>query len=215
MPFREYEAKVFVENEARLSKKFQEIGATLLKRVLQRDSYYDLSYNLIKHDELLRIRIEESVDTHEFLYGEFSWKSGRTGENFELREDISIPLASKDVAHSLEEILSRLGFRKLAWLIKYRDRWRNKDEIEFEFDKFIEAQAIDRPKKSIGSYLQATIETEQNLQEIIEELLWNALKQLGFNSSHFRYQSYIELYLQQLNDHDSLQFLKKKENKQI
>ncbi|HUX98456.1 MAG TPA: CYTH domain-containing protein [Candidatus Deferrimicrobium sp.] len=203
MTFREYEAMVLVENEELLLKKFQDLGATLLKRVLQRDTYYDIQYNLTKKDELLRLRIEETIDTHEFVAAEFSWKSGRTGENYEVRDDISISLPSKVAVENLEIILIRLGFRKLAYLIKYRDRWRNKNNIDFEFDKYIEAQAINRPKKQIGSYLQATIETTHDFQTSIEQLLWTALEQLGFNRTQFLRESYIELYLQQLNELDS------------
>jgi len=211
MPFYEYEAKVFVENEEALTRKFRELGATLLKRILQRDSYYDLKYRLANKDELLRIRIVEAIDTHEFQGGEFSWKSGREGKTYEVREDISIPLLTEQATHSLNEILIRLGYRKLAWLIKHRDRWRL-GNVEFEFDKNIEAQAINRPKKEIGSYLQATIETEQiHTPEQIEQILWDSLNLLGFNSSHLRWESYVELYLIQLNELNSFRLLKKRE----
>ncbi len=199
MPFREYEAKVFVKHEDLLLKKFEDAGATLLQRVLQKDSYFDLNYRLTKKDELLRIRIEENIETHQFLSGEFSWKSGRKGEQYEVRKDISIPLLSEAVVGSVEAIITRLGFRKLAWLIKYRDRWRLND-IEFEFDKNIEAQAINRARINIGSYLQATIETNLNLQATIEHLLWDALRNLGFESTDLKKQSYIELYLIKLNE---------------
>ncbi|NVM29321.1 MAG: CYTH domain-containing protein [Candidatus Helarchaeota archaeon] len=211
MPFREYEAKVFVENEDDLLQKLQKNGAVLLKQILQRDTYYDLDYRLTKKDELLRIRIVENINTHEFKAGEFSWKSSREGTHYEVREDISIPLLSAENAHSLEIVLKRLGFRRLAWLIKYRDRWRL-DKVEFEFDKFIEAQAINRPKKKIGSYLQATIETEHEYPpEQMDSLLWNSLNLLGFDRTHLRMESYIELYLIELNEMDSIRRLKKRD----
>ena len=210
MPFHEYEAKVFVENEEELTRKFQEKGATLLKRIIQRDTYYDLKFHLTKRDELLRVRIVESIDTHDFQAGEFSWKSGREGKYYEVREDISIPL-SLEAVQSLKEILNRLGFRKLAWLIKYRDRWQMND-VEFEFDKNIEAQAINRPKKAIGSYLQATIETyDEYAPKEMEQILWNSLKQLGFDRTCLRWESYIELYLIQIDELNSLRYLKKRD----
>jgi predicted adenylyl cyclase CyaB len=197
MPFREYEAKVYVQREAELTKKFKELGATLLKRVVQTDCYYDLNYKLTKKDQLLRIRTEEDESTNNFKSGEFSWKSGRKGDQYEVRKDISIPLLSRAAIATLDLILKRSGFRKLAWLIKYRVRWKL-GAIEFEFDKNIDAQAINRPKQAIGSYLQATIETEDNLDTTIQDLLWAALKKLGFQPTELVKESYIELYLQQL-----------------
>ncbi len=211
MPFREYEAKVFVANDEELQQKFQRLGATLLRRVLQNDSYYDLNYRLLKKDELLRIRIEENGDTHKFLAGEFSWKSGREGMQYEVREDISIPLSSTGTAHLLDTILKRLGFRKLAWLTKHRDRWRL-GQVDFEFDKKIDAQAIKRPKKRIGSYLQATIETEDDYTpDQMDQLLWSSLEKLGFDRTQLCWDSYIELYLTQLNELDSLPSRKKRD----
>jgi predicted adenylyl cyclase CyaB len=197
MPFREYEAKVLVKNTQKLSEKLHELGATLLKRALQRDCYYDLNYRLAKKDQLLRIRIEEDIDNKHFSLGEFSWKSGRKGENYEVRKDISIPLSSLKSVSTLERLIEKLGFRKLVSLIKHRERWRL-DEVEFEFDKNITAQAINRPLREIGSYLQATIETEIDLDATIEQLLWTALENLGFGKSQSIKESYIELYLQDL-----------------
>ncbi|MDD1779123.1 MAG: CYTH domain-containing protein [Candidatus Helarchaeota archaeon] len=198
MPFQEYEAMVFIENESAITEKFRNLNATLLNQAFQRDNYYDLNYKLAKKDELLRIRIEETIDAHEFLGAEFSWKSGRKGTQYEVREDISIQLPTKENILPLEEILSRLGFKKLAWLTKYRDRWRL-NEVDFEFDKYIEAQVINRPNLKIGSYLQATIETETNYSSAeMETLLWTELQKLGFNRSEFHRTSYIELYLQKL-----------------
>jgi predicted adenylyl cyclase CyaB len=203
MPFQEYEAMVFIEHESAITEKFQSLNATLLRRVFQRDNYYDLNYKLAKKDELLRIRIEETIDTHEFLGGEFSWKSGRKGTQYEVREDISIPLPNKEKVPILEELLTRLGFKKLAWLTKYRDRWRLND-VDFEFDKFIEAQVINRPALKMGSYLQATIETEDHYStQTMENLLWTELQKLGFKQTDFHRESYIELYLQKLNAFDA------------
>jgi adenylate cyclase class IV len=52
----------------------------------------------------------------------------------------------------------------------------------------------------MGSYLQATIETEDDyIPEEMENLLWDALEKFGFNRSQFHRESYIELYLQKLN----------------
>lgn len=210
MPFREYEAKVFVQNNADINRKFLEMGATLLRQIIQNDAYYDLNYRLTKNDELLRIRVEETPDTHQFHAGEFSWKSGREGKHYEVREDISIPLSSATTANSLAELLERLGFRKLAWLVKHRDRWRL-DNVEFEFDKNIDAQAVNRPKKRIGSYLQATIETEDEYSsEKMEQILWDSLTQLGFNRTDLRMESYVELYLIELNELDSVRSLQKR-----
>jgi predicted adenylyl cyclase CyaB len=199
MPFQEYEAMVFIENESVLTEKFRNLNATLLTQAFQRDNYYDLNYRLAKKDELLRIRIEETIESHEFLGAEFSWKSGRKGTQYEVREDISIPLPTIENVPTLEAILTRLGFKKLAWLTKYRDRWRL-NNVDFEFDKYIEAQVINRPNLKMGSYLQATIETETNYSnEEMENLLWNELQKLGYERSEFHRASYIELYLQKLN----------------
>jgi predicted adenylyl cyclase CyaB len=199
MPFQEYEAMVFIENESVLTEKFRNLNATLLTQAFQRDNYYDLNYRLAKNDELLRIRIEETIESHEFLGAEFSWKSGRKGTQYEVREDISIPLPTIENVPTLEAILTRLGFKKLAWLTKYRDRWRL-NNVDFEFDKYIEAQVINRPNLKMGSYLQATIETETNYSnEEMENLLWNELQKLGYERSEFHRASYIELYLQKLN----------------
>ena len=211
MPFREYEAKVLVENDENLLQKFDKLGATLLRRVLQRDSYYDIEYRLTKRDELLRIRLEESEDTHSFHAGEFSWKSGREGEQYEVREDISLPLTSPETIKYLNEILKRLGFRKLVSLIKHRERW-HLGKVDFEFDRNIEAQAINRPKKLIGSYLQATIETtDEYLPDEMELLLWDSLEHLGFDRTQLKWESYVELYLTQLNDLDSIPSQKKRD----
>lgn len=200
MPFREYEAMVYIENDQELTEKFQNLNATLLQQVFQRDNYYDLSYKLVKKDELLRIRIEETIETHEFVDAEFSWKSGRKGTQYEVREDISIPILSETAVYTLEEILIQLGFKKLAWLTKHRDRWQL-NNIDFEFDKQINAQVINRPNLQMGSYLQATIETEDDYTtREMEDLLWDALEKFGFNRSHFHRESYIELYLQKLNE---------------
>ena len=199
MPFQEYEAMVFIENESVLTEKFRNLNATLLTQAFQRDNYYDLNYRLAKKDELLRIRIEETIESHEFLGAEFSWKSGRKGTQYEVREDISIPLPTIENVPTLEAILTRLGFKKLAWLTKYRDRWRL-NNVDFEFDKYIEAQVINRPNLKMGSYLQATIETEANYSnEEMENLLWNELQKLGYTRSEFHRASYIEIYLQKLN----------------
>lgn len=199
MPFQEYEAMVFIENESVLTEKFRNLNATLLTQAFQRDNYYDLNYRLAKKDELLRIRIEETIESHEFLGAEFSWKSGRKGTQYEVREDISIPLPTIENVPTLEAILTRLGFKKLAWLTKYRDRWRL-NNVDFEFDKYIEAQVINRPNLKMGSYLQATIETETNYSnEEMENLLWNELQKLGYTRSEFHRASYIEIYLQKLN----------------
>ncbi|TFG04883.1 MAG: CYTH domain-containing protein [Promethearchaeota archaeon] len=200
MPFREYEAKVFVEEEQALSQKFGELGAELLHLILQDDSYYDLNFRLSKKDELLRIRAERTLESQQFIRGEFSWKSGRQGEQYEVREDISSPIFSEKSVVFLQTILDRLGFRKVAWLSKERERWKLRD-VEFEFDKFIQVQAINRPKIQIGSYLQATIETEHEFTPPkMEQLLWNSLEELGFNRTQLCWKSYIELYIAQLNE---------------
>lgn len=211
MPFREYEAKVLIEDDVALINIFHKIGATLIRSVLQRDRYYDLNYYLMKKDELLRIRIEETEDTHSFHAGEFSWKSGRQGDLYEVREDISIPLNSPETVSLLDNILKRLGLRNLAILTKHRERWRL-DNVEFEFDRNIEAEAINRPKKRIGSFLQATIETESEFSpEEMETLLWNSLEQLGFERNDLRWDSYIEIYLDLLNERDTLATQKKRD----
>lgn len=211
MPFREYEAKVLIEDDVALINIFHKIGATLIRSVLQRDRYYDLNYYLMKKDELLRIRIEETEDTHSFHAGEFSWKSGRQGDQYEVREDISIPLNSPETVSLLDNILKRLGLRNLAILTKHRERWRL-DNVEFEFDRNIEAEAINRPKKRIGSFLQATIETESEFSpEEMETLLWNSLEQLGFERNDLRWDSYIEIYLDLLNERDTPAIQKKRD----
>ncbi len=210
MPFREYEAKVLVKDSQKLTDQLHDLGAILLKRALQRDCYYDLNYRLAKKDQLLRIRTEEDITSKEFTLGEFSWKSGRKGENYEVRKDISIPLFSLKSVTTLERLIEKLGFRKLTSLIKHRERWRL-NTIEFEFDRNITAQAVNHPAQDIGSYLQATIETETDLDATIEQLLWEALENLGFDKSQLIKESYIELYLQELKKFEISSSVKKRE----
>ncbi|MHA1266432.1 MAG: class IV adenylate cyclase [Candidatus Helarchaeota archaeon] len=211
MPFYEYEAKVYVPDPLSLIKRLKELQGQRLRHILQLDSYYDLNFRLTKKDELLRIRVEQSIETQKFLSGEFSWKSGRIGQSYEVREDISVPLDTRESAEILETILFRLGFRKVASLTKDRERWKL-GFIEFELDKNIQANAINRPLLNIGSYLQATIETEHQFSPPeIEDQLWTALEQLGFDRAHLCWDSYIELYLKKLSQGSSIDFSKKRE----
>ncbi len=198
MPFREYEAKVCIADEESITNKFYQLGAILLKQVLQYDCYYDINFKLAKKDQLLRLRTEKDPSTHKFRRGELSWKSGRKGTQYEVRKDISINLISLEAITSFEAILYHLGFIKVAKLIKYRDRWRL-GNIEFEFDKKIEASAINRPTINIGSYLQATIETEHEYtSDEMQKMLWDALERLGFKRTDLCWESYIEIYLKQM-----------------
>lgn len=202
--FREYEIKVQVRDVEKLENNLTEIGAQKIKSVVQIDRYFDfLPLKISKKDELLRLRIELDQKTRAFIGGEFSWKSGRRGieENFEVRDDISIPLKGENEIRKLKEILNKLVLQVLARLEKTRDRWilkDDKDEIEFEFDKRIIVSSLNKKNKTdIGGFIQATIETSKEISDLeAKNILWKILKsKLNFTEHDFEPRSYIEIYL--------------------
>ncbi|MHA1270100.1 MAG: CYTH domain-containing protein [Candidatus Helarchaeota archaeon] len=200
---KEYEIMIPIPNIEEVNKVFKEIGATRTKKVFQIDEYYDfLPLRLSKKDELLRIRSEFRDAKSEFIEGEFSWKSERRGtdEGYEVRDDISIKISNSKNLEQLRNIINKLGIRLLAKIEKYRDRWKLENKfhlIEFEFDKNIFVTGQNLPRKEIGSYLQATIETYEDISDDkIKELLWNILKtKFNFTIDNFEPRTYIEIYL--------------------
>jgi adenylate cyclase class IV len=202
--FREYEIKVQVRDIKEVENNLRKMGAQKIKSVLQIDRYLDfLPLKISKKDELLRVRTELDQKTRAFVGGEFSWKSGRRGveENYEVRDDISVPLRREDEIKRLTEILIKLGLQVLARLEKIRDRWilkDYKDEIEFEFDKKIIVSSLNKKKRTdIGGFIQATIETSKELSDLeAKNILWKILKsKLDFMERDFEPRSYIEIYL--------------------
>jgi len=199
--FREYEIKVPIKDKT-LYNKFNKIGCELIRKTIQIDEYYDFLPRFIsKKDELLRCRAELDAESRIFLNGEFSWKSGRRGtsENFEVRDDISVPILDDSNLKLLRTLLEKIGFVKLAKLEKTRSRWilRNPiHNVEFEFDEQIIASGLNKPEKNIGGYLQATIETSEDIPDNdAKKILWAILNQLGFYLNDFEPRSYIEIYL--------------------
>jgi len=201
--FREYEVMVPVNDTEEMEKQLESMGAIKVKRVLQIDNYYDfLPLKLSKKDELLRIREEYDQSSKEFLEGEFSWKSARRGikEYYEVRDDISVKIKEKRNLDSLHKILNKLGIEIIVKLKKVRDRWTLKKDnyvVDFEFDKEIIAQGLRMPERNIGSFIQATIETSEDIKdEMVKKLLWKVLeKELNYKYEDFEPRSYIEIYL--------------------
>ena len=200
--FREYEVLIPISNIDQMSRALKNQGGKIVKQVTQVDVYYDfLPLKLSKKDELLRLRSEYKQGTHEFLRGEFSWKSGRRGtiEKYEVRDDISVPLKKESNIKKIHNILSKLGINQLVNLEKTRDRWILNDlkhVMEFEFDKKIVASGLKRPKKIIGAFLQATIETSEEISDLkVRKILWDVLYKLGFTIEDYDSRSYIEIYL--------------------
>ena len=200
--FREYEIMVPAMDTSDITNKIKSLGAKLTKQALQIDEYFDfIPLKFSRKDELCRIRSEFTQDSKEFIAGEFSWKSGRRGtsENYEVRDDISQSIDTENNVNSLREILYKLGLERLAKLEKVRDRWLMTfldRKVEFEFDKSIHATGLKKPRKNIGGFLQATIETSENISdEKIIEVLWQVLQKLGYSRKDFEPRSYIEIYL--------------------
>ncbi len=201
--FREYEVMVPVNDTEEMEKQLESMGAIKVKKVLQIDNYYDfLPLKLSKKDELLRIREEYDQSSKEFLEGEFSWKSARRGikEYYEVRDDISVKIKEKRNLDSLHKILNKLGIEIIVKLKKVRDRWTLKKDnyvVDFEFDKEIIAQGLRMPERNIGSFIQATIETSEDIKdEMVKKLLWKVLeKELNYKYEDFEPRSYIEIYL--------------------
>ncbi|MHA1230792.1 MAG: CYTH domain-containing protein [Candidatus Helarchaeota archaeon] len=201
--FREYEVMVPVNDTEEMEKQLESMGAIKVKKVLQIDNYYDfLPLKLSKKDELLRIREEYDQSSKEFLEGEFSWKSARRGikEYYEVRDDISVKIKEKRNLDSLHKILNKLGIEIIVKLKKVRDRWTLKKDnyvVDFEFDKEIIAQGLKMPERNIGSFIQATIETSEDIKdEMVKKLLWKVLeKELNYKYEDFEPRSYIEIYL--------------------
>ena len=201
--FREYEVMVPVNDTEEMEKQLESMGAIKVKKVLQIDNYYDfLPLKLSKKDELLRIREEYDQSSKEFLEGEFSWKSARRGikEYYEVRDDISVKIKEKRNLDSLHKILNKLGIEIIVKLKKVRDRWTLKKDnyvVDFEFDKEIIAQGLRMPERNIGSFIQATNETSEDIKdEMVKKLLWKVLeKELNYKYEDFEPRSYIEIYL--------------------
>ncbi|MHA1752539.1 MAG: CYTH domain-containing protein [Candidatus Helarchaeota archaeon] len=201
--FREYEVMIPIFNVDEITKKFIKNGAKIIKQVYQIDEYYDYRpLKLSKQDELLRIRSEFDQQFKNFINGEFSWKSSRRGVEkfYEVRDDISITINNENSLILLKKLLTKLNIEIIAKLEKIRDRWTlnyKSNNIDFEFDKKIIAMGAGKPKKDIGPYLQATIETSENISDdYAKKILWDVLQsKFGFNIKDFEPRSYIEIFL--------------------
>jgi len=173
----EVEVKFKVDDDAKIKKRLNALGAKYLKTVIEYDHYYQHPCkNFKESDEALRVRVYDSKC-------ELTYKGPRVSDKAKAREEISV-----DVSHfeKLDMILIRLGFRRIATVIKKRSIYLLGD-FKVSIDKvrdlgiFVEIEYI----KPVG---------QQYLQEVINKLK-KVAKELGVKGPSIL-KSYLELLLE-------------------
>ncbi|MHC4239127.1 MAG: class IV adenylate cyclase [Planctomycetota bacterium] len=114
----EIEAKLKVESHQRLMKKLAELGAEFLAEQVQTDYYFDdANRTLTATDKCLRVRRVLTGRTERVL---LTYKGPKEKHELKRRQEIEVEVQDR---HSVEKLLSALGYEEVLAFEKKRRLW--------------------------------------------------------------------------------------------
>ena len=175
----EVEVKYRIDNANDIRRKLNSLGASLVETVIERDYYFQHPCRDFKAtDEALRIRLSKNKCT-------LTYKGPRISGKAKVREELSVELAN---FKSISAILSRLGFKPIALVVKKREIYSYKD-FKISIDEVTD----------LGTFIEIEY-TGQVGQENYNQALENIkqlIKELGISGPCIL-KSYLELILEKL-----------------
>jgi adenylate cyclase class 2 len=178
----EVEQKFFVQDIAAIERKLREVGAQNAARLEQVDIYFNHpSRDFARTDEALRLR---QVGQQNFI----TYKGPKVDTTTKTRREIELPLGEgTEVAAKLAELLTALGFRRVAEVRKIRRtfhiNWQG-SQIEAALDDVT----------GVGTYLELEIATDEPQLDAARSRIAELAQTLGLSTSERR--SYLELLLE-------------------
>lgn len=167
----EIEVKVPVTNLHEIKDKIMKLGGKLTLKDQQIDIYLQHPCrDFEKTDEALRIR---KTSGKNYL----TYKGPRTKSKLKARLEIEVEISN---INSIEEILSKLGFKPFIKIVKKREIWTinnikiNLDEVE-----------------GLGRYIEVEI-TSKNVKEA-EKAIFELLEKLGIDKKSIVKKTYFEM----------------------
>lgn len=174
----EVERKFQLDDANQFAALVEQLGGVFSNPVRQSDTYYaHPSRNFAETDEALRIR---SIGESHFV----TYKGPRIDQETKTRQELELPLATTDGKFS--ELLTALGFRKVATVIKSR----RSAEFDVEGQKFeVDLDTVE----GVGTFAELETVVDKFQLAIAKERMATLANRLGLTSDERR--SYLELLL--------------------
>ncbi|HOI58038.1 MAG TPA: class IV adenylate cyclase [Methanoculleus sp.] len=170
----EVEAKFAVPDTSRIRARLNRQGVRMTRRQQERDVYYNAPHrDFGETDEALRVRYDDTGVTVTYKAPKIRVGSAKA------REEFNLAVASGE---TLEEILSRLGFRRAATVSKVREFYE-KGEVTVTLDDV----------EGLGTFIEIEILTEVGTEDAAERI-GAVAKGLGVDGPPI-YTSYLEMLL--------------------
>lgn len=170
----EVEAKFAVKDLEGVRTGLGRQGVQMERRQQERDVYYNAPHrDFGETDEALRVRYDDAG-----VVMTYKGPKIRVGST-KAREEFNLPVADGE---TLEEILSRLGFRRAATVLKVREFYEMGD-VTVTLDDV----------KGLGTFTEIEILTEENKEDAADRIGAIA-KELGVDGPPI-YTSYLEMLL--------------------
>lgn len=170
----EVEAKFAVPEPGDVRDRLNRRGVRMVRRQQERDVYYNAPHrDFGKTDEALRVRYDDTGTTVTYKGPKVRVGSAKA------REEFNLAVASGE---TLEEILSRLGFRQAAVVSKVREFYEMGD-VTVTLDDV----------EGLGTHIEIEILTE-DAQEDAADRIGAIAKELGVDGPPI-YTSYLEMLL--------------------
>ncbi|MDV2482323.1 class IV adenylate cyclase [Methanoculleus sp. Wushi-C6] len=170
----EVEAKFAVPEPGDVKDRLERQGVRMAKRQQERDVYYNAPHrDFGETDEALRVRYDDSGSTVTYKGPKVRVGSAKA------REEFNLGVASGE---ALEEILSRLGFKRAAVVSKVREFYEMGD-VTVTLDDV----------EGLGTYIEIEILTD-GANEDAAERIGTIAKELGVEGPPI-YTSYLEMLL--------------------
>ena len=170
----EVEAKFAVPDTSRIRARLNRQGVGMASRQQERDVYYNAPHrDFGETDEALRVRYDDTGVTVTYKAPKIRVGSAKA------REEFNLAVASGE---TLEEILSRLGFRRAATVSKVREFYE-KEDVTVTLDDV----------EGLGRFIEIEILTEDDTKDAAERI-GAVAKGLGVDGPPI-YTSYLEMLL--------------------
>lgn len=178
----EVEVKFQVDDLQTVAEKLRALGASPVAERLQTDFYLNHpSRDFAVTDEALRIRSDEKGNR-------ITYKGPKIDSRTKTRREIELSLAEGEAENrSWRELLTALGFRPVAEVVKRRQYWELSTEgadMEVVLDNV----------EGVGTYVELELSAEQDQLDAARERVEALSQTLGLTTSERR--SYLELLLE-------------------
>ncbi len=186
----EVEVKIPIQDVEEVERKIREVGGVKTNSETQIDTYFNHPCrNFESTDEALRIRKRERISVSNSSSAvpdtkvEVTFKGPKIDDTTKTRVEVS---AAVNDAVSMSSILSYLGFREVATIVKER--------IFFTLGDMV--VSIDSVKK-VGTFLEVEqiVESEDMVPET-KDMIFTFLDSIGLEREDSIRESYLELYLE-------------------